>query len=159
MNRISSGSNTSNTDPLASSYPNATPGGYMRIIGREYSSSPGPGPELMAADTLDGDRVVNAAGEELGKITDIVLDVHRGRIAYAVLSVGGFLVGIGGKLFAVPWGAMALDVEHKCFVLDVNKEWLDQATGFDKNNWPRMADPTWAKTVHETYGLQPYWEF
>ncbi|WP_432540242.1 PRC-barrel domain-containing protein, partial [Kineococcus sp. SYSU DK024] len=81
----------------------------MRIIGRDESSSLGPGPELMGADTLEGDRVVNTRGEDLGKITDNMLDVQRGRIAYAVLSVGGFL-GIGDKLFAVPWGAMALDI-------------------------------------------------
>ena len=78
----------------------------------------------MGADTLEGDRVVNTRGEDLGKITDIMLDVQRGRIAYAVLSVGGFL-GIGDKLFAVPWGAVALDIERKCFVLDIEKDRLD----------------------------------
>lgn len=71
-----------------------TAGIRMRIIGRADSDSTGPGPELMAADTLEGDRVVNLTGEDLGKITDIMLDVQRGRIAYAVMSVGGFL-GIG----------------------------------------------------------------
>mgnify|MGYP000165099482 CR=1 FL=1 len=83
-----------------------TAGVRMRIIGRADSDSAGPGPELMAADTLEGDRVVNLNGEDLGKITDIMLDVQRGRIAYAVMSVGGFL-GIGDKLFAVPWSAMS----------------------------------------------------
>ena len=69
-----------------------TAGVRMRIIGRADSDSAGPGPELMAADTLEGDRVVNLNGEDLGKITDIMLDVQRGRIAYAVMSVGGLLM-------------------------------------------------------------------
>ena len=134
-----------------------TPGVRMRIIGRDESSSLGPGPELMGADTLEGDRVVNTRGEDLGKITDIMLDVQRGRIAYAVLSVGGFL-GIGDKLFAVPWGAMALDIERKCFVLDIEKDRLDVSHGFDKARWPSMADTTWATRVHEYYSARPYWE-
>jgi len=125
-----------------------TAGIRMRIIGRADTDSAGPGPELMAADTLEGNRVVNLNGEDLGKITDIMLDVQRGRIAYAVMSVGGFL-GIGDKLFAVPWSAMSLDVDRKCFVLDANKDRLEAAPGFDKDSWPTMADPTWAESVHE----------
>ena len=65
----------------------------------------GPGPQVMAADTLTGDDVRNGADEKLGEITDIMLDVPTGRVAYAVMSVGGVL-GVGGKLFAVPWSAM-----------------------------------------------------
>ena len=135
----------------------STAGVRMRIIGRADPTSPGPGPELMAADTLEGNRVVNLTGEDLGKITDVMLDVQRGRIAYAVMSVGGFL-GIGDKLFAVPWSAMSLDVERKCFVLDANKERLDTAPSFYKDHQPTMADPTWTESIHEYYGSRPYWE-
>src|ERR1700757_5074279 len=72
------------------------------------SSAGGPGPEVMAADTLEGDPVVNESGETLGKIRDIMIDVPSGRVAYAVLSVGG-LMGMGNKLFAIPWAALVLD--------------------------------------------------
>ena len=65
----------------------------------------GPGPRLMTANTLEGDNVVNGVGEDLGKIEEIMLDVPLGRIAYAVLSFGGFL-GIGNRLFAIPWQAL-----------------------------------------------------
>jgi uncharacterized protein YrrD len=111
----------------------------------------------MAADTLDGDSVVNAQGEDLGKIEDIMLDVERGRIAYAVLSYGGFL-GMGDKLFAVPWSALTLDADRHCFVLNVDKQKLENAPGFDKDHWPTMADPTWAGELHTYYGSRPYWE-
>lgn len=116
----------------------------------------GPGPEIMAADTLEGDDVVNTKGEDLGNIKDIMIDVPTGRVAYAVLSSGGFL-GIGDKLFAIPWSALTLDADRKCFILDVDKETLKNAPGFDKDHWPSMADPTWAKEVHDYYGQRGYW--
>jgi len=84
-----------------------------------------------------------------------MLDVHSGRVAYAVLSFGGFL-GMGGKLFAVPWSALTLDTEHKRFVLDIDKERLASAPGFDKDHWPNMADPSWTRSIHSYYGTKPY---
>ena len=127
-----------------------------KIIGGDYNDS-GPGPQIMAADTLDRDSVVNAQGEDLGKIEDIMLDVERGRIAYAVLSFGG-LLGMGDKLFAIPWSALTLDADRHCFVLNVDKQRLDNAPGFDKDHWPAMADPTWAGELHTYYASRPYWE-
>ena len=116
----------------------------------------GPGPEVMAADTLEGDDVINLQGENLGEIKKIMVDVQSGRVAYAVLSTGGFL-GIANKLFAIPWGALTLDAGRKCFILDVNKERLENAPGFDKEHWPAMADVNWAQTVHDYYGQKAYW--
>ena len=117
----------------------------------------GPGPRIMAADTLEGDKVFNNAGDELGEITNIMIDVPNGRVAYAVLSFGGFL-GMGNKLFAVPWDVLQLDTESKCFVLDVDKDKLETAPGFDKDHWPSMADRRWATDIHSFYGSTPYWE-
>lgn len=117
----------------------------------------GPGPRIMSADTLEGDKVRNSADEDLGSIEHIMLDVPNGRVAYAVLSFGGFL-GMGDKLFAVPWRALTLDTENKCFVLDASKERLEKAPGFDKDHWPSMADESWARGVHEYYKASPYWE-
>ena len=114
-------------------------------------SHEGPGPRIMAADSLSGEKVVNERGEKLGTITHIMLDVARGTIAYAVLSFGGVL-GLGDKLFAVPWGALALDVENKWFVLNIEPERLRNAPGFDKDHWPSMADPKWMSEVHAYYG-------
>jgi sporulation protein YlmC with PRC-barrel domain len=88
----------------------------------------GPGPRLMTASTLEGDSVVNAVGEDLGKIEEIMLDVPLGRIAYAVLSFGGFL-GIGNRLFAIPWHVLELDPLNHRFVMDVSRERLENAPG------------------------------
>ncbi len=111
----------------------------------------------MDADTLIGDNVVNAAGEDLGEIKAIMLDVESGRVAYAVLSFGGFL-GMGNKLFAIPWSALTLDADEKRFVLDIAKDRLDNAPGFDKDHWPAMADASWARQLHEYYDVRPYWD-
>jgi sporulation protein YlmC with PRC-barrel domain len=112
----------------------------------------------LSASTLIGDNVKNPEGEDLGKIEEIMIDVQNGRVAYAVLSFGGFL-GIGNKLFAVPWSAMTLDTEDEAFVLDVDKDTLEDAPGFDKDNWPETVqdDHTWLLTVYEFYHREPYW--
>ena len=115
----------------------------------------GPGPELMGADTLLGNDVYNLKDEDLGDIKEIMLDMRTGRVSYAVLSFGGFL-GMGEKLFAVPWSALTLDTVNKRFTLDADKERLETAPGFDANSWPNMADTTWEKTIHDYYGTQPY---
>lgn len=126
------------------------------IVGAKKMWSSGPGPEIMAASTLDGDEVINGRGESLGKIREIMIDVPSGQVAYAVLSSGG-LLGIGDKLFAIPWTALTLDVDRKCFILDVDAERLKLAPGFDKDHWPSMANPTWASEVHAYYKQRNYW--
>lgn len=127
-----------------------------RIVQRQPDQSAGPGPEVLAAETLQGDDVINQQGEKLGSIEDIMLDVRSGKVAYAVLSFGGIL-GMGDKLFAIPWAALTLDADRKCFVLDVPKDRLQNAPGFDKDHWPSMADQSWATQVYSYYNQEPYW--
>lgn len=113
----------------------------------------GPGPRLMGADTLIGNDVYNSREEDLGDIKEIMLDMTSGKVAYAVLSYGSFL-GLGEKLFAVPWSALTLDTENKRFILDADKERLKNAPGFDKDDWPDMADMTWQQDIHAFYGTE-----
>lgn len=131
--------------------------GMYRSSGKSKKSikDQGPGPQLMGADTLVGNDVYNKKSEDLGDIKEIMLDMRSGRIGYAVLSFGGF-IGIGEKLFAVPWDALTLDTQNKRFTLDVAKDRLETAPGFDKDDWPDMADPTWEKGIHAYYGTKPY---
>ncbi|HTP33226.1 MAG TPA: PRC-barrel domain-containing protein [Candidatus Acidoferrales bacterium] len=111
---------------------------------------------VLAASTLEGDKVRNKAWDDLGKVDEIMIDIPSGRIAYAVLTFGG-VMRMGNKLFAVPWEAMTIDEDNKCFILDVDKTTLENAPGFDKSNWPDMADPTWGKGIFKHYGITPYW--
>lgn len=128
---------------------------YGMYKGRYDKEGEGPGPRLMGADTLLGNDVYNSKEEDLGDIKEIMLDMESGRVAYAVLSFGGVLT-LGEKLFAVPWDALKLDTKNKRFILDVDKQRLEMAPGFDPDRWPDMADETWSKEVHSFYGTTPY---
>ena len=127
------------------------------IVGKGGETAEGPGPDVMAASTLDSDKILSTDGEEVGKVKEIMLDVQTGRIAYVVMSSGGFL-GIGDKLMAIPWSALTLDTTRKCFLLSLSSERVKNAPGFDKDHWPTMADRTWATSVHQYYGREPYWQ-
>lgn len=112
-------------------------------------------PRLLSSSSLSGDDVVNAQGESLGEIKDFMIDLDTGNIAYAVLSFGGFL-GMGNKLFAIPFEAMRVDTVEKRFVLDLPKEKLENAPGFDQDHWPQHADDTFLNEVYNYYGYGDY---
>jgi sporulation protein YlmC with PRC-barrel domain len=105
-------------------------------------------PKLEKAKDLIGINIINDRGETLGTVHDIVLTPQRDAISYLVLSHGGVL-GIGDKLFAVPWSqfqvrAAGEEGEEKALVLrNVSKADLDNAPGFDKNHWPATASANW----------------
>jgi len=102
------------------------------------------------ASKLIGLKVHNNEKEDLGKIEDLVIDMRDGHVRYAVLSFGGFL-GLGDKLFAIPMNSLKFNHDDKHFVLNVNKERLENANGFNKDNWPDFADPTFLKSVDDYY--------
>lgn len=109
-------------------------------------------PEVLSATSIIGDTVRNHQGEDLGDIEELMINLQDGCIAYAVLSFGG-IAGLGDKLFAIPWQALQLKPEEHAFVLDIRKEKLENAPGFDKDNWPNMADVNWANKVNSFYGV------
>ncbi|MBU2224371.1 MAG: PRC-barrel domain-containing protein [Gammaproteobacteria bacterium] len=104
----------------------------------------------MGAETLIGNRVINLASETLGDIKEIMLDVEKGCVGYAVLSFSTYL-GFGEKLFAVPWKLLTLEPMQKCFVLDVSLKRFKDAPGFDKGHWPDMKDVDWQQSLHRFY--------
>jgi sporulation protein YlmC with PRC-barrel domain len=110
----------------------------------------------LGATTLIHDKVVNLNGEHVGRIEELMIDVTTGRVAYAVLSFGGFL-GLGSKLFALPWSAITVDEPHKRFVCNVTKQALEQMPGFDKQHWPDLNDLEYATGVYRQWGVTPYW--
>ena len=120
-------------------------------------------PEVLPATRVIGNKVLNRAGEQLGNLKELVIDLEEGRVAYTVLSFGGFL-GKGDKLFAIPWEALTLNPNDHTFILDVEKEVLKEAPGFDKDQWPDNAhevftlrEADWLLDIYEYYGYSPYW--
>ena len=108
---------------------------------------------VLSASSLEGDKVKNAQGEDLGNVKDIMINTERGQVQYYVLSFGGIL-GMGDKLFAIPPQAIAVDTQEECLILNVDKDKLENAPGFDKDNWPNMADEAFRDEVYAHYGYE-----
>ena len=111
----------------------------------------------LSAGTLIGDSVKNSQGDNLGNLKEIMLDVQSGRVACGVLESGSFL-GMGGKLFAIPFEAFDVNEKDHTLVLNVDTETLKNAEGFDKNNWPDTASREWGQKTHDYFGYSPYWQ-
>ena len=111
----------------------------------------------LKASSMLGTKVVNPAGDSLGDVKEVVIDPRTGKVAYAVVSFGGFL-GMGEKLFAVPFTALKYHVEKNEYALDVSKERLKNAPGFDPDHWPSMSDEKWNREIYKYYERSPYWE-
>jgi sporulation protein YlmC with PRC-barrel domain len=91
--------------------------------------------ERLTATSIIGDKVENFEGEDLGEIKNLMVNLELGCVEYAVLEYGG-IMGMGSKLFAIPYKALTLDPERKVFLLNRDKESLKNAPGFDKDHWP-----------------------
>jgi len=123
---------------------------------RVFSDSP------IKASTIIGTQVVDPKGNSLGDIKEIVIDPRTGRVAYAVVSFGGFL-SLGEKLFAIPFSAFEYkvtksDLVASEYVLNISRERLQAAPGFDADHWPLMRDEKWHRDLHTYYDRLPYWE-
>jgi len=116
-----------------------------------FSNSP------VKASSIIGTKVVNPKAESLGDIKEIVIDPSTGRVAYVVVSFGGFL-GMSEKLFAIPFSSFEYNLANNEYVLHVPKERLENAPGFDPEHWPAMSDEKWNRDVYKYYGRSPYWE-
>ncbi|AQT54284.1 PRC-barrel domain containing protein [Burkholderia cepacia] len=119
----------------------------------ERDSGDEPGPMVRTADVLKGSKIVASDGEDVGSVFDIVLDLHHGRIAYAVASSGG----TGEMLCAIPWSAMKYDIGDKSFHLDVTAAHVKGTPGFDDEHWPVMTQSRWGMSLHQYYNRTPYW--
>jgi sporulation protein YlmC with PRC-barrel domain len=111
----------------------------------------------VKASSVIGTDVINAKGEKLGDIKEIVIDPQTGKVVYAVVTFGGFMT-LGEKLFAIPFSAFAYNVSKNEYILDIPKERLQQAPGFDAHHWPSMADEKWNRQVHKYFDSEPYWD-
>lgn len=113
---------------------------------------------LISAEKVAGTPVENPKGESLGHVNDIMIDKLSGHVGYAVLKYGSFL-GLGGKLFAVPWDILKYDTRRNAYVIDVPEDRLAKAPSFEEGRWPDMADRTWNQSVHDYYGSRADWYF
>ncbi len=114
-------------------------------------------PSVLSSSSILGTTVRNHSDKNVGKIKDLMIDWGNGSVAYAVLSFGGFL-GLGEKLFAIPVEALKfMNVGGEEYaLLDITKEKLENAPGFDSDQWPRNPDYTFIDSVYSHYGYDSY---
>jgi sporulation protein YlmC with PRC-barrel domain len=112
---------------------------------------------LLRSSFLFSYQVRSPQGEDLGKIEEIIIDMELGRVAYAMLSFGGFL-GLGNKWVPVPWDALVLQADKKVLVLKIDKEKIQKAPNFEPTTLPDLANRQWGAVIHTYYGYPPYWE-
>ncbi|MBA4695894.1 MAG: PRC-barrel domain-containing protein [Legionella sp.] len=105
---------------------------------------------IVKSGEIIGAKVFNADNQKLGEIAEIVIDKQTGRISYLVLDFGGFL-GIGNKFFAVPWNLFLYNQEKDYFLLNVDKQRLKDAPGFDKEHWPNFSEPQFIAVITGFY--------
>lgn len=106
--------------------------------------------QRLTATSIMKDKVENPQGESLGKIENLMINLKDGRVEYAVIEMGSFL-GIGGKLFAIPFRELRVDPVKEVFILNRPKEYLKDIPGFDKTHWP-------GTNAHEYYNdVNTYW--
>ena len=112
--------------------------------------------KLIAADKVEGTTVRNRAGEKLGSIENVMIDKLTGKVAYAVMSFGGFL-GIGEQYHALPWCMLKYDTDMESYVVDLDKDRLEGAPAHRKTDALDWDDPVWARKVHDYYNVPPFW--
>ncbi|MFO0990828.1 MAG: PRC-barrel domain-containing protein [Hyphomicrobiales bacterium] len=118
-------------------------------------NSPNSG-SLISAGTIRGTPVYNTGGEALGSIDDIMVDTETGRIAYALMSFGGFL-GIGERHHPVPWAVLKYDRDRKGYVVPLTKAMLVDAPTYGPEEAPRWGERAYEERIHDYYKTDRYW--
>ncbi len=113
--------------------------------------------EEYRATQIIGTYVRNLEGETLGRIGDLLFDPQdTGRVLFAVIIHGG-LLGVGGKLIAVPFPALTWNERDRAYDVNITKERLALAPGFYRDHWPDLHHRAWSEEVYRFYGQSPYW--
>lgn len=111
---------------------------------------------LISAEKVEGTDVYNLTGDKLGSINDVMIDKISGKVAYADMSFGGFL-GIGDRHHPLPWGVLKYDTKQDGYVVNLDKQKLEGAPTYGANDRPNWEDQKWGRTVHDYYGVPPFW--
>jgi sporulation protein YlmC with PRC-barrel domain len=111
---------------------------------------------LISADRVEGTSVYGADGEKIGSVYGVMLNKLNGRVAYAVISFGGFL-GIGEKYHPVPWEVLKYDTSKEGYLVNLTRDQLENAPTYDRGDERRLYDRTYEESVHRHYGVPPYW--
>ena len=112
---------------------------------------------LISSDKVEGTAVYDRRGEKLGSIHSVMIDKISGKVAYAVMSFGGFL-GMGDSYHPLPWHVLTYDTGQGGYVVDLDRNKLEGAPTYATSETPNWSDRRWGQQVHDYYGTRPYWE-
>jgi hypothetical protein len=112
---------------------------------------------LISSDKVEGTAVYNRGGEKLGSIHTVMIDKVSGKVAYAVMSFGGFL-GMGDRYHPLPWNVLTYDTSQGGYVVNLDQNQLKGAPTYGTSETPNWSDRSWGQQVHDYYGTRPYWE-
>jgi hypothetical protein len=110
---------------------------------------------LIGSDKVEGTPVYGADGKRIGKIERVMLDKVSGKVAYAVLSFGGFL-GMGEDYYPVPWSTLKYDTNLGGYRANLTNDQLEKAPKYSSStgwSWNREND----RRVYDYYRVSPYW--
>jgi PRC-barrel domain len=111
---------------------------------------------LIAGSRVSGTSVYDTSGQSLGTIEDVMIDKLSGRIAYAVMSFGGFL-GIGSQHHPLPWTTLKYDTALGGYVVNLDRQMLEGAPAYSDDETADWEDRAWGQRVHDYYRAEPYW--
>lgn len=112
--------------------------------------------QLISADKVDGTAVYNATGDKLGSVDHVMIDKFNGRVAYAVMSFGGFL-GMGNKYHPLPWSVLKYDTQQDGYVVNLDKKVLEGAPVMEDADVADWDNRAWGQQIHNYYHVPPYW--
>jgi hypothetical protein len=111
---------------------------------------------LISGDKVSGTKVYNTAGESIGEIRDLMIDKTSGKVAYAVMSFGGFL-GMGEKYHPLPWALLKYDTSREGYVVNLSKTQLEGGPAYDRDSDPEWGNRVYETKLHTYYATDPYW--
>ena len=117
------------------------------------SATQHPNHSLISSEDVEGTDVYDSTGKNIGEVDHLMIDKLSGRVAYAVISFGGFL-GLGHSHYPVPWGALKYDTSLGGFRTSINQQQLKDAPEFSDDAW---GDRSWETRTHQHYNVPQYW--
>ena len=110
--------------------------------------------QLLSGSSIMGISVENKNGNNIGSIKDVMIDTRTGEVVYAVLAVDTGFLNLSSKFFAVPLQALEFDYENERVLMDIKREQLENAPGFDKGNWPNGPQSEFIGSVYDFYEVE-----
>jgi hypothetical protein len=111
---------------------------------------------LIGSDKVEGTAVYRSNGDRVGTIDRVMIDKHSGKVAYAVMSFGGFL-GIGNDHYPVPWPLLVYSEDLGGYEVNITDAQLQKAPRFSQGESWDDYDRTRETALYTYYGMPPYW--